>query len=63
MTTLTRGSATIIPFPARGRLAANPERNDATPVATPALPRGARIAVGGAWYHDEAIREERTKSK
>jgi hypothetical protein len=54
MTTLSRGSATIYQFPARGRFAANAERND----GKAALPQGARLAVGGAWYHDEAIRNE-----
>jgi hypothetical protein len=51
MTTLPQGSATIYQFPVRGRFAANAERNE----AAPALPRGAKLVVGGAWYHDEAI--------
>jgi hypothetical protein len=55
MTALNRGSATIIQFPARGRLAANAGRDD---VKTVSLPLGAKLAVGGAWYHDEAIRSE-----
>lgn len=54
MTTLNRGSATIYQFPARGRFAANAERNE----ALPELPRGAKLAVGGAWYHEEAIRDD-----
>jgi len=55
MTTLTHGSATIYQFPARGRFAANAERSEA---AAPALPRGVKLVVGGAWYHDEAIQSE-----
>ena len=58
MTTLNRGSATIIQFPARGRFAASAERDDAKSRRARSLPRGAKIAVGGAWYHDEAIRDE-----
>jgi hypothetical protein len=54
MTTLDHGSATIYQFPARGRFAANAERSDAKPV----LPLGAKLAVGGAWYHDEAIQND-----
>ena len=54
MTTTTQGSATIYQFPARGRYAASAERDE----ARVALPRGARLAIGGAWYHDEAIRND-----
>ncbi len=58
MTTQNRGSATIYQFPARGRFAAGADRDDSKSVPVAALPRGAKLAVGGAWYHDEAIREE-----
>jgi hypothetical protein len=57
MTTLDHGSATIYQFPARGRFAVNADRNDASST----LPRGTKVAVGGAWYHDEAIRNEDDK--
>jgi hypothetical protein len=57
MTTLHHGSATIFQFPVRGRFAATPERND----ASSAQQRAAKVAVGGAWYHDEAIRNETDK--
>lgn len=57
MTTLQNGSATIYQFPARGRFAVNAERSEA---AAPALPRGTKLVVGGAWYHDEAIQSEET---
>ncbi len=58
MTTLNRGSATIYQFPARGRFAATSRapREQRHVCAGSALPRGAKLAVGGAWYHDEAIR-------
>lgn len=54
MTTPRQGSATIVQFPARGRFAANSERQE----AAPSLPRGAKLVVGGAWYHDEAIQND-----
>ncbi|MET0866971.1 MAG: DUF2735 domain-containing protein [Pseudorhodoplanes sp.] len=57
MTTLDNGSATIYQFPARGRFAVSADRND----LSAALSRGPKVAVGGAWYHDEAIRSEDDK--
>ena len=57
MTTQNHGSATIYQFPARGRFAVNAEAGEAKAV----LPHGAKLAVGGAWYHDEAIRTEDDK--
>ena len=58
MTTQNRGSATIYQFPARGRFAASAELEDSKSVSTVALPRGVKLAVGGAWYHDQAIQDE-----
>jgi hypothetical protein len=60
MTTLSHGSATIYQFPARGRFAATSQGQESNATSAPgsALPRGAKLAVGGAWYHDEAIRSE-----
>jgi len=58
MTTQDRGSATIYQFPPRGRFAASAEREDSKSAPTVALPRGAKLAVGGAWYHDQAIQDE-----
>jgi hypothetical protein len=52
MTITNQGSATIHQFPARGRYAAGTERSDVK------LPVGAKIAVGGAWYHDAAIESD-----
>ena len=54
MTTLNHGSATIYQFPLRGRFAVNADRAE----TTLALPQGAKVAVGGAWYHDEAIQND-----
>jgi Protein of unknown function (DUF2735) len=48
-----RASAQIIQFPARGRFASTNHSDErlATNSST------ARIVIGGAWYHDEAIEE------
>ena len=51
-----RVSAEIIQFPARGRFAAAAPR-DENIVAAPGAPR-AKVAMGSAWYHDEAIKDE-----
>jgi len=57
-TSLHRGSAKILQFPARVRPppgghgeAAKPGENLTSPFA--------RMACGSAWYHDEAIQDER----
>ena len=56
----SRVSAEIIQFPARGRFAVGAQRHEAKQGAT-MMPRIARVALGSAWYHDEAIQEaERT---
>jgi hypothetical protein len=52
-----RESATIYPFPARGRFAAEREDSRDPNVA----PRYAKATFGAGWYHDEAIQEERAK--
>jgi uncharacterized protein DUF2735 len=58
---MTTGSAKIYQFPARGRFAANNQR-EATELATTAeLPCDVNIVVGSAWYHDEAIQAERER--
>jgi hypothetical protein len=53
---VTRGSAQIYEFPARGRFA-QAERRDNTTTTTNFLPRVAKVASSGAWYHDEAIQQ------
>ncbi|HWV51012.1 DUF2735 domain-containing protein [Pseudorhodoplanes sp.] len=57
MTSLNR-SAEIIAFPPRGRFAAAPEDTS----NTRAQVRVAKAASGSSWYHEEAIREERSKT-
>lgn len=51
-------SAEIIAFPPRGRFAVAEE--DVSNTRAPA--RVAKAVSGSSWYHEEAIREERTKS-
>jgi hypothetical protein len=51
-------SAKIYQFPARGCFAA--DRDDARPDVAQ---RYAKTAFGGGWYHDEAIQEERARTK
>ena len=60
MPTLNRGPAEIIAFPPRGRYAAASLTDDVIDTRVPA--RVAKAASGSSWYHEEAIREERTKS-
>lgn len=58
MTNSPHASATIYTFPARGRFALDNERNDAKLAITVTLPRFAKLAVGGAWYHEQAIQDD-----
>jgi hypothetical protein len=55
--TLT-GSAKIYAFPPRGRYAIDAQRGDLN-IAHTQLPPGAKLAVGSAWYHDQAIESTR----
>jgi Protein of unknown function (DUF2735) len=50
-------SAQIIQFPAGGRAGVKDQRNEARPDHDQAMPRVAKVSSGGAWYHEEAIRE------
>ena len=53
------GTAKIYQFPPRGRYALRETGSGFVAPAHFQLPHGAAFApVGGAWYHDEAIREE-----
>ena len=54
-TSLNHGSATIYQFPVGGRAALNGQR-DIAKAATDAS-RVSNVAVGGSWYHEEAIEE------
>jgi hypothetical protein len=60
MTTNISGSATIYAFPPRGRFARRPLNEAAMPVRSPAFTAGTKLAPQGAWYHEQAIEEERT---
>jgi hypothetical protein len=51
-------SATIYTFPARGRFARSGQGDDLTQSATLAAARASKAVIGGAWYHEEAIRDE-----
>jgi hypothetical protein len=51
-----RASATIFQFPPRGRFAVA-DQSDEQPATSLAASRVAKVAMGGAWYHDEAIAE------
>ena len=50
-----RPSAKIYRFPAGGRAGFGGRRDAVMPAETFAAPR---VAVSGAWYHDEAIKDE-----
>jgi hypothetical protein len=51
-----RASAKIFQFPPRGRFAAADQSGE-NPAMSATASRVAKVAVGGAWYHEEAIRE------
>ncbi len=50
-----RQSATIYQFPKGGRAALGGRRDVAKPVENFAPARIAKVASGGAWYHEEAV--------
>jgi hypothetical protein len=58
MTNAIRGSATVYEFPLRGRFAVNIQRGDSELAAVRTPSPAAAVAIGGAWYHDEAIEAE-----
>ena len=61
-TNIQHGSAQIIQFPARGHATVGGHRVERKPAAELMSPRAAKVATGGAWYHEEAIRDgERTR--
>jgi Protein of unknown function (DUF2735) len=56
-TSMSRASATIYTFPARGRYAI---REQGTSMAATAhLPLGVKVSSGSGWYHEEAIQAAR----
>jgi hypothetical protein len=54
-------SAKIYQFPTGGRAAVTGRRDETLPVGNPVMPRIARVAAGGAWYHEEAVKADRTR--
>ena len=50
-----RQSATIYQFPKGGRATLGGRRDVAKPVENFAATRIAKVALGGAWYHEEAV--------
>lgn len=56
-----RESATVYQFPKGGRAALSGRRDEAKAVENSAVPRIARVASGGAWYHEEAVKAERAR--
>ena len=62
-TNFHHGSAQIIQFPARVHATVGGLRDERKPAAELMRPRAVKVASGGAWYHEEAIRDgERTRT-
>ena len=63
MTThLPRESAQIFQFPARGRFAAASGRDQPESVVNLMSPRIGKTVLGGAWYHEEAVRDDQGRN-
>ncbi len=58
-----RRSATIIPFPARGRAIGGGRRDPMKAAKHHDAPRDATVACGGAWYHEAAMAEEAEQAR
>ena len=56
-TNVHRESAKIYTFPARGRFAAGVAQERAPEDASRTPSRATSVALGSAWYHENAIRE------
>jgi hypothetical protein len=52
-----RESAKIYQFPAGGRAAPGGRRDETKPAENFAAPRIAKVASGGAWYHEDAVQK------
>ncbi len=63
MTNKEGWSATIIPFPARGRAIGGGRRDPLKSATHNEAPRYAEVASGGAWYHEAAMREEAERTR
>jgi hypothetical protein len=63
-TNFNHGSATIHQFPVMVRTTVRGARHDAGKSAADlGLPRICETAIGGAWYHEQAVRESEQASK
>jgi Protein of unknown function (DUF2735) len=51
-------AAKIYRFPVGGRAGARSRRDEREQTAAYAMQRYAKVACGGAWYHEEAIAQE-----
>lgn len=60
-TTMDRPSATIYQFPIGGRAALGRKRDERT-TSDYLASLGTSVAVGGSWYHEEAIEAERSRN-
>ena len=56
-----RGSAQIYQFPKGGRAALVGRPHEAKPAENFATVLTAKVAVGSAWYHEEALQEGRAR--
>ena len=61
-TNLSRESAQIYQFPPRGRFAIAGQRDRSESVVNLMSARIGKIVSGGAWYHDEAIKDEQGRN-
>jgi Protein of unknown function (DUF2735) len=57
-TNAIEGTAKIYQFPKGGRAGLSSGRHETNLSESPVMPRIARVACGGASYHEAAIREE-----
>jgi hypothetical protein len=62
MATLNRGPARIYNFPPRGRFAAVTSQHDEASNPQRAPVRAEKVASASSWYHEEAIREDRSRT-
>lgn len=59
-----RVTAKIYQFPSGGRDGPNARHEALTPVSEVILEVTAKVAIGGSWYHEKAVREaEQQKRK
>lgn len=61
-TSYERENANVYAFPVGGRAGLAARRVDGRPIAE-LPPRIADVAYGGSWYHEEAVRDERSPKR